>query len=164
MDIAEGREDRIERVLRFIDESHAEDIDLDRLAAVACLSRFHFCRAFAASVGESPFERLTRVRVERAAGLLASGRAKVADIAYGCGFGSLSAFNAAFKARTGSTPGAYRKKGNIPQVLGKLPEERPGRDRHTRVNDFARRVLSMNVTVIDLPARDIAYVQKKGDI
>src|SRR5512145_2398605 len=121
MDIAEGREDRIERVLRFIDESHAEDIDLDRLAAAACLSRFHFCRAFAARVGESPLERLTRVRVARAAELLLSGSAKVADIAYGCGFGSLSAFNAAFKARTGSTPSEYRKNGKIPQVDGKRP-------------------------------------------
>ena len=167
MDFVEEREDRIERVLRFIDERYAEDIDLDRLAGVACLSRFHFCRAFAAIVGESPFERLTLVRVRRAAELLASGRAKVADIAYGCGFGSLSAFNAAFKARTGSTPGEYRKgakNGNIPQVSGKRPGERSAADGHAQGTDFTRRVLSMSVKVIELPSRDIAYVQKRGDV
>jgi AraC family transcriptional regulator len=156
--------DRTERVLRFIDERYAEVVDLDRLAAIACLSRFHFCRAFAARVGESPLERLTRVRVERAAELLASGGGKVADIAFGCGFGSLSAFNAAFKARMGSTPGEFRKHGNIPQVSGKRPEERPAAGGYAQLTDFARRALSMNVEVVELPARDIVYVQKKGDI
>lgn len=157
-------DDRIERVLRFIDERYGEDIDLDRLASVACLSRFHFCRAFAARVGESPLERLSRVRVERAAGLLASGPGKVADIAYRCGFGSLSSFNAAFKERMGATPSEYRANGKIPQLRGKAPEDRRSDGEHARATDFARRVLGMNVEVIDFPARDIAYVQKKGDI
>jgi AraC family transcriptional regulator len=157
-------DDRIGRVLRFIDERFGEDIDLDRLAEVACLSRFHFCRAFAESVGESPLERLSRVRVERAAALLASGNGKVADIAYRCGFGSLSAFNAAFKARTGSTPSEYRKNGNIQHVHSKARGERSASVEHAQATEFARRALSMNVKVIDLPARDIAYVQKRGDL
>jgi AraC family transcriptional regulator len=157
-------DDRIERVLRFIEESYREEIDLDRLAAVACLSRFHFCRAFAARVGESPLERLSRIRVERAAELLESGGGKIAEIAFSCGFGSLSAFNSAFKARMGSAPGEFRKNGNKPQAQGKPPRERETAAEHTRPNDFARRALSMNVTVIDLPARDIAYAQKRGDL
>jgi AraC family transcriptional regulator len=162
--MAAGDEDRIERVLRFIDERYGEDIDLDRLAAVACLSRFHFAREFSARVGESPVERLTRVRVERAAELLASGDGKVADIAFRCGFGSLSAFNSAFRARMGASPSEYRKDGKKPQALGKEPRDPRDGDVHTQATDFARRVLSMNVEVIDLSARDIAYVQKKGDI
>jgi AraC family transcriptional regulator len=162
--MAAGDEERIERVLRFIEERYAEDLGLDDLAAIACLSRFHFSRVFAARVGESPFERLSRVRVERAAALLASGEGKVADIAYRCGFGSLSAFNAAFKARMGATPREYRKDGKVPQVLSKRPRESLAGEGHTQVTDFTRRVLSMNVVVVDLPARDIAYVQKKGDI
>lgn len=162
--MAAGDEERIGRVLRFIDERYAEDLGLDDLASVACLSRFHFSRVFAARVGESPFERLARVRVERAAELLASGDRKVADIAYRCGFGSLSAFNAAFKARMGSSPSGYRKDGKKPQALSKPPRDLVAAEEHTPPTEFVRKVLSMNVTVIDLPARDIAYVQKRGDI
>ena len=34
---------------------------------------------------------------------------KIAQVAYDCGFNSLSAFNAAFKKNTGTTPSSYRK-------------------------------------------------------
>jgi DNA gyrase inhibitor len=154
----------VRRVELYIDEHYAEPLDLDALAAVACLSRFRFSRVFAAQTGETVMERLARVRVERAAAALAAGDGKVADIAFGCGFGSLSAFNAAFRSRTGFSPRQFRKEGNIPLERGKDSRESKPSAAHTRPSEFARRVLDMNVRVIELPAMDIAYVERRGDL
>jgi AraC-like DNA-binding protein len=49
-------------------------------------------------------------RLAEAQILLAESNRKVAEIAYGVGFNSLSSFNAAFKEQTGRTPSAWRKK------------------------------------------------------
>jgi AraC family transcriptional regulator len=155
-------EERIRRVLRRIEEDYADELDLDALAAVACLSRFHFSRVFSAYAGEGPMESLARVRVERAAELLASTGEKIADIAFACGFGSLSAFNATFKARVGATPGEYRKN---PRELRNESEEPCPASVHTPPrNDFSRRILDMNVAVIEMAEREIAYVYKKGSL
>jgi transcriptional regulator GlxA family with amidase domain len=42
---------RLRRVLAYIEEHLAEDISICDLANVACLSMFHFTRAFAATMG-----------------------------------------------------------------------------------------------------------------
>ena len=45
---------RLDRVLAHLDEHHAETVPLDRLAALAGLSRYHFIRAFRAHTGLTP--------------------------------------------------------------------------------------------------------------
>jgi transcriptional regulator GlxA family with amidase domain len=50
----------------------AEPLDLNRLAAQAGFSKFHFARAFKDAYGETPANDLTRRRVERAKDLLCS--------------------------------------------------------------------------------------------
>jgi AraC family transcriptional regulator len=160
----DSQADRVKRVERFIEEHYGEILDLDALAAEACLSRFHFSRVFALHTGEGPFEYLGRVRIQSAARELATSDNKIADIAYRCGFGSLSAFNAAFRSRFGSSPSAYRKDSKNRQDLGKDQGESESAIVHARPTEFTRRVLEMNVKVIDLPAMDIAYVRKKGSL
>ncbi len=156
--------ERVERALRYIAEHYAEPIDLDRLAAVACLSRFHFSRLFSAYRGVSPMEELARMRIERAAEILRFGGQRVADVAFACGYGSLSAFQAAFKARTGLAPGTYRKaKKSKPQdVSSKPPVERGAAPEHAAGTEFQRKVLSMNVSLKDMSPVEIAFVAKKG--
>ncbi len=157
--------ERVERAVRYMAEHYPEPIDLDRLASVACLSRFHFSRVFSAHRGLSPMEELSRIRVERAAELLRTGRQRVADVAFACGYGSLSAFNAAFKARTGLAPGAYRrKKSKEPEVSRKRPVEPAAPRGQAEDTEFARRVLSMNVEVVGLPELDVAMVSKTGSL
>ena len=60
----------LRRARDLIDRHYAEDLDLDRLAATAGLSRFHFLRSFRGAYGCTPGEHLTRRRVERAQDLL----------------------------------------------------------------------------------------------
>jgi AraC family transcriptional regulator len=57
---------RIRRVIEYIAEHLEDDIGLDELASVACLSPFHFSRMFRNTMGVPPYRYLTHVRLERA--------------------------------------------------------------------------------------------------
>ncbi len=100
---------RIADALRFMEAHADEPLDLDRLASVARLSKFHFLRAFARIVGLTPYRYLLLTRLRRAgAALLATDR-PVSEIAFDAGFGDLSTFNAHFRRAMGATPGAWRR-------------------------------------------------------
>jgi AraC-like DNA-binding protein len=100
---------RLRRVLAYIEEQLAEDITVADLANVACLSIFHFTRAFAAAMGVPPHRYVSRRRLESAKVMLATGRASLGEIAYHCRFSSQSSFTRAFRRAIGMTPGEYRR-------------------------------------------------------
>lgn len=102
-------EERLGRVLDYLEEHLGENIGLSELAGAAGLSDYHFSRSFKAATGESPHQYLIRRRTERACEYLAEGSLSLADIAYALGFSSQAHFSNTFKARQGVTPGAYRK-------------------------------------------------------
>jgi len=100
---------RLARVLDHI-EAHLEgDLTLDRLASIACLSQFHFARAFKAAVGQSPHRYVSARRLERAKTLLAGGDRTLVDIALTLNFSGQANFTRAFREATGQTPGRYRR-------------------------------------------------------
>ena len=100
---------RISRVLRHI-EAHAEDaLDLDRLAGIAAMSKYHFLRSFRRAVGAPPYRYLLNLRLRRAAQALAHGEEPVASVALGAGFGDLSTFNRRFRRSFGTTPLGWRR-------------------------------------------------------
>jgi len=99
---------RFNRVIDYIDAHLAEDISLTDLAATACLSPFHFTRAFKARHGVSPVRFVQRRRVERAMRLLSKPDARLIEIAHQCGFADQAHFTTAFRRVTGFAPGAWR--------------------------------------------------------
>jgi AraC family transcriptional regulator len=102
-------EGRLRRVLAYVEEHLADDITVADLANVACLSIFHFARAFAATVGVPPHRYVSRRRLESAKAMLATGRASLGEIAFDCRFSSQSSFTRAFRRATGMTPAEYRR-------------------------------------------------------
>jgi AraC family transcriptional regulator len=102
---------RIGDTLRHIAVNAAEALDLDTLADVAIMSRYHFLRTFRHVVGMTPHQFLLGVRMRRAAVQLATSSAPVSAIAFDAGFGDLSTFNARFRATFGMTPTAFRSRG-----------------------------------------------------
>ncbi|HEY9236388.1 MAG TPA: AraC family transcriptional regulator [Phenylobacterium sp.] len=84
-------------------------VGLDELAALAGLSRFHFCTAFKAATGKSPHEQLVTLRIERARQLLLRPDLPVTEIALAVGYETPSAFAASFRKATGVTPSAFRQ-------------------------------------------------------
>lgn len=99
---------RISRVLRHIEIHAAEPLDLTTLAAVACMSKYHFLRSFRRSTGVTPHQYLLGLRLRRAAQQLCNSAAPVSSIAFDAGFGDLSTFNAGFRAQFGASPGHFR--------------------------------------------------------
>jgi AraC family transcriptional regulator len=100
---------RLRRVLAYIEEHLAEDISVADLAGVACLSVFHFTRAFAAATGLPPHRYVSRRRLESAKAMIAAGRVSLGEIALDCRFSSQSSFTRAFRRATGMTPAEYRR-------------------------------------------------------
>jgi len=100
---------RLNRVLTYIEEHLAEDISVTDLAEVACLSIFHFTRAFAGSTGVPPHRYVSRRRLESAKAMIAAGRVSLCEIALDCRFSSQSSFTRAFRRAMGVTPAEYRR-------------------------------------------------------
>jgi AraC family transcriptional regulator len=100
---------RLRRVLTYVEEHLAEDISVTDLANVACLSTFHFTRAFAASMSVPPHRYVSQRRLESAKAMIAAGRASLEEIAFHCRFSSQSSFTRAFRRATGMTPAEYRR-------------------------------------------------------
>jgi AraC family transcriptional regulator len=100
---------RLARVLDYIEANLEGDLSIDRLASIACLSQFHFARAFKAAVGQPPHRYVSARRLERAKALLAAGDRPLVDIAFALNFSSQANFTRAFRDTTGLTPGQYRR-------------------------------------------------------
>ena len=98
---------RLRRVTDFIDTHLGRDLTIETLANEACLSPFHFARAFKAATGVAPHAYLTQRRIEQAKSWIVEGL-PLAEIAYRLGFSSQAYFTKWFKRLVGATPGAYR--------------------------------------------------------
>jgi AraC family transcriptional regulator len=104
---------RLARVLDFIEDNLEGDLTINRLASIACLSRFHFARAFKAAMGQPPHRYVGDRRLERAKALLAEAERPLADIALALGFSCQASFTRAFRAATSGTPGQYRRQASL---------------------------------------------------
>lgn len=114
--------ERVGRALRLIDTHYDQPLDLDRIARAACLSPYHFHRAFRRLVGETPQQYLTRRRIERARELLIRTPMSVTEVCLEVGFTSLGSFSNLFRRHAGHAPGRYRSV--VVQSLG-VPRPAP---------------------------------------
>lgn len=101
---------QVKRVRTYMRERLGHDISLQELAGIVGMSRFHFCVAFRRSTGATPYEYLTRLRMDVAGQLLAKSSLQIGDVGLAVGYSTLSAFSAAFRRHTGLTPGQFRKR------------------------------------------------------
>ena len=77
-------------------------------------SRTVLAERFNEVLGQAPIEYVTNWRMQLAAERIRNSAASLAAIAAGVGYGSLPAFNRAFKRVTGTTPGQWRERGTPP--------------------------------------------------
>jgi AraC family transcriptional regulator len=105
-------EARLNRVVDHIHDHLEEEIDLNRLAEVACLSQYHWHRIYTAMRGETISATVRRLRLLRSADRLANSQMAIGDIASRAGYGSADAFGRAFKEAYGKTPADYRQSGS----------------------------------------------------
>ena len=99
---------RLARVIEFMSAHFDKRLTLDQLASEACVSRFHFARLFRSKVGQSPFGFLSGIRLEAARRMLVTSDLSAAEIGAACGYRAPSHFSAAFSAKHGLSPTAFR--------------------------------------------------------
>lgn len=95
-------------VKNYIDSHYANPINLDELAKISFMSKFHLVREFSKALGTSPIEYLLERRIGEARILLSSTSLSISDIASSVGFSSSSYFSQRFKLVTGITPIEFR--------------------------------------------------------
>lgn len=101
---------RINRVMDYIDQHLEQPLDLNTVAEEAHFSPFHFHRIFTFLIGETPGDYIQRLRIEKAAWKLREANPlTITEIAYHCGFGSLSLFSRTFRKYYGMTPGEFAR-------------------------------------------------------
>ena len=101
---------QLRRARDHVDRHFAEPLDLDQLASVAALSKFHFHRLFTATYGRTPAEHLAGRRIERAQDLLRATNLTVTEVCFAVGYSSLGSFSSRFRQIVGETPSAYQKR------------------------------------------------------
>ena len=92
----------------YIHDHYHEEITNSILAKQVNLAVGTFCRYFRQLLGVTPFQYLNRYRIQKSRELLVSTDRMISDIAFLCGYGSLSHFNQEFKKHMGCTPSEYR--------------------------------------------------------
>ena len=100
----EDYQQRIGKVVEYIERDLDGDLGVDTLAKVAAFSPYHFHRVFRGMVGESVKQYVKRVRLERAAFRLNFGDNPVTQVALEAGYNSHEAFTRAFRAQFGCAP------------------------------------------------------------
>jgi AraC-like DNA-binding protein len=125
----------LRRARDLIDRDYSEPIDLDRLAAEANVSKFHFLRCFAATYGRTPARYLAERRIERAQDLLRATNLTVTEVCHLVGYTSLGSFSSRFRELVGITPSAYQAEfaaSGVPPIPGCFVFMHGLSDRRTR--------------------------------
>lgn len=99
----------IPQILAELQNHIASDITLDELAAWAGYSPQHLNRVFRKVLGVTPLQHLTRMRLEKAADLLADDTLTVAAIAQAVGIEDPYYFSRLFKQHYRQSPANYRQ-------------------------------------------------------
>lgn len=101
--------DRMDKIFRYVFSNFKGPIQLDDAAALANMNKQAFCRYFKSRTRKTFTGFVNDVRIGHACKLMAEGEYRIAELAYGCGFNSLSNFNRFFKEIKGVSPREYRK-------------------------------------------------------
>jgi AraC-like DNA-binding protein len=102
--------ERVDRVVALLRENLVEPPSLEEIGRQVGCSPFHLSRTFSAETGTTIPQHLRKLRMERAAELLQSGKYNVTEAAMAVGYSSLSHFSQSFCQTMGCCPGLYPNK------------------------------------------------------
>ena len=157
----------LNRAINFADRFSTDNVTLDQIASVACLSKYHFSRVFTDQFGESPIAFSSRIKLERAAYMLAFCRNwSILDIANRCGFSSSQTFSRAFKSKFEFKPREFRANhifrlgsadtlSELEKVFAWLKSYTLTESRNERFNP--------DIKIIQQPDIPVAYVRNFGE-
>ena len=100
---------QVKTITDYLGAHLSRAVGLDELSALVGLSRFHVCTAFRLATGMAPHQWLVHRRMTEAKRLLRDPSLSVTEVGFAVGYGSTSAFIAAFRKSTGVTPRRFRR-------------------------------------------------------
>lgn len=108
------KDNRIDDIIKYIRKEIYNNIDMDHLVKMCCMSKDHFIRLFRKEVGETPVQYINHKKIEQAQLLLLTQDCSVKEIAYSLSFTDNSYFNRLFRKVTGISPSKYRESTKYP--------------------------------------------------
>ena len=96
------------RVQAYVDAHLADEIALQDLADLACMSIGHFLRGFRVASGTTPYHYVLEQRLQCARSKLRATQEPISRIAVESGFKTLSHLSSKFHARFGMSPSRFR--------------------------------------------------------
>lgn len=94
---------RVQSMIRYIDENISEDLDMDALAEIFYVSKYHMMRQFHKETGLTVYHYLTQRRLIHARELIEKGM-RATEACYRSGFRSYSSFTRSYAKHFGTTP------------------------------------------------------------
>ena len=161
---------RINKVIDYIEINIDKQFSLEELASVASFSKYHFHRIFYGVTGETPFNFIQRLRLERAASLLSiPSNESITEIAYRSGFTDISIFSRNFKLRFEKSPTQFRKEknSNLSQLLSNTQQKQNRASMYfcfesQTIKWRTKMKLNKSVEVKELPKMTVAYIRHTG--
>ena len=98
----------VEKCKRYLKTHYRDDISLQTLSLVLGVNDTSLCRKFKEETGETVFQYLTHLRIEAACKMLRNSKRSISEIAYLCGFNTVTHFNRKFKEIMGMSPKEFR--------------------------------------------------------
>lgn len=109
--------DRVELIRRYVEENYMHPMTVGSAAQRFSMSDGHFLHFCRRNLGMSFMSYVRSFRVSKACEMLAETKLSISEVARLCGFGGPTQFNRGFRADTGISPRAYRKK-SLPGAAG----------------------------------------------
>ncbi|HEY4196655.1 MAG TPA: AraC family transcriptional regulator [Mucilaginibacter sp.] len=106
--LKEADDNRINKILNFTSENYDRNIKIEQIAVMVNLTKESFCRYFKSQTGKSYLEYLIEFRVCKACKILLKNQLSIKEVAYSCGFDSLSNFHYQFKKIIKQSPLEYK--------------------------------------------------------
>jgi AraC-like DNA-binding protein len=107
--LAHAPDARIRRSLSYLRANIGADLDIDKLAAEACLSRAHFFKLFQQDTSLTPNLYVNVLRIEAAIDGVTHTRDSLISLSDSLGFSAQSHFTRFFQQHLGALPSQYRK-------------------------------------------------------
>ncbi len=102
-------QDKFSKVNNYILEHLNTNITVNQMAELTHMVPQSFCRWFKKHSGHSFINFLNRTRIEQSCHFLLTSSESIQNIAFSCGFETISHFNRTFKALKGCSPSVFRK-------------------------------------------------------
>jgi len=163
---------RINKVIDYVEAHLDEELSLEVLSEVANFSPYHFHRIYSAFMGETLMGFVKRKRIEKAASIInKEPETPISNIAYACGYNSVSVFCRNFKDRYGMTAqefraGAKERDSKNRQLDSNFGKWDPLKDGYVcNVESLKQRSMKItnDITVKEMPEMHLVYYRHTGE-